>query len=246
MSLAAPRYEKTLTWRRWPEQRLVSAEDAGRCRFLHRLEDAAPPVPGRDNTSGMKTWSRATLLAGAALLVHVTALPASGDDAERWVWPLQPQPEVVRSFEPPVGPYAAGHRGVDLAGTVEAPVRAVADGVIRFAGMVAGKGVVVVDHGAERSTYQPISASVRRGDTVEAGDVIGRLQLGGSHCWPDACLHLGRVAGEVYLDPLALLGGGPVRLLPLDGPLPPPVPRGPPTRQARTPAALGLLLGSAA
>jgi len=114
--------------------------------------------------------------------------------------------------------------------------------------MVAGKGVVVVDHGAERSTYQPVAASVGRGDTVEAGDVIGRLQLGGSHCWPDACLHLGRIEAEAYLDPLALLAGGPVRLLPLDAPLPPLAPRGPPADrgEVRAPAALGVLLGTAA
>ena len=194
----------------------------------------------------MKTWCRAAVLSGAALLVHAAAPPASGADAERWAWPLRPQAEVVRSFEPPAGTYAAGHRGVDLAGTVGTQVMSVADGVVRFAGMVAGKGVVVVDHGAERSTYQPVAASVGRGETVAAGEVIGRLQLGGSHCWPEACLHLGRVAGELYLDPLALLGGGPVRLLPLDAPLPPGLPRGPPPGGAPSPAVLGLLVGAAA
>ena len=193
----------------------------------------------------MRTWYRAAVLSGAAVLVQAAASPASGDDVERWVWPLQPQPEVVRSFESPAGTYAAGHRGVDLAGTVGTPVMSVADGVVRFAGMVAGKGVVVVEHGAERSTYQPVTASVGRGETVAAGEVIGRLQLGGSHCWPDACLHLGRVAGEVYLDPLALLGGGPVRLLPLDTPLPL-APRAPPAVHAAAPATLGLLLGPGA
>jgi len=182
---------------------------------------------------------------GAVLWLQVTALPAGGDDAELWTWPLQPQPEVARSFEPPAGPYAAGHRGVDLAGTAGTPVMAVADGVVQFAGLVGGKGVVVIDHGAERSTYQPVAASVRRGDTVAGGHVIGRLQLGGSHCWPEACLHLGRVAGEAYLDPLALLGGGPVRLLPLDVPLATFVaPRGPPAGAERMQlAAVGLLLG---
>ena len=32
------------------------------------------------------------------------------------VWPLQPEPEVVRPFDPPDSPYGAGHRGVDLLG----------------------------------------------------------------------------------------------------------------------------------
>lgn len=137
-----------------------------------------------------------------------------------WVWPLQPPPQVGRGFEPPTSPYGVGHRGVDLRGRVGQAVLATADGVVQFAGLVAGKGVVVVAHGAERSTYQPVSPVVRQHEQVSAGQLLGHLQLGGSHCWPDSCLHLGRVAGETYLDPLALLGGGPVRLLPLDGPLP--------------------------
>lgn len=194
----------------------------------------------------MKVWRRVALHAGAVLLVPATALPAGADDPERWVWPLEPEPEVVRIFEPPIGPYGPGHRGVDLVGSLGAPVLSVADGVVQFAGMVAGKGVVVVNHGAERSTYQPVSASVRRGEPVAAGDLIGHLQLGGSHCWPDACLHLGRVSGRTYLDPLGLLGGGPVRLLPLDSLLPA-APRGPPAGSPPPahPAAVGLRLGAA-
>jgi len=52
---------------------------------------------------------------------------------------------------------------------------------------------------------------------VSAGGRIGSLQLAGSHCFPDACLHWGwiRNADDVYLDPLRLVGAGPVRLLPL-------------------------------
>lgn len=154
------------------------------------------------------------------VVLGVLASPVGADDRTAWEWPLRPRPQVAQPFQAPAGPYGPGHRGVDLAGSTGQPVLAVAAGVVTFAGKVAGRGVVVVDHGTERSTYQPVSASVRRGDTVGAADVIGRLQLGGSHCWPDACLHLGRVAGETYLDPLDLLGGGPVRLLPLDGRLP--------------------------
>jgi hypothetical protein len=54
------------------------------------------------------------------------------------------------------------------------------------------------------------------GDRVAAGDVIGALELLGSHCFPTACLHWGWLRGETYLDPLRLVGDpGPVRLLPL-------------------------------
>ena len=60
------------------------------------------------------------------------------------------------------------------------------------------------------------------GDTVDAGGTLGRLELFGSHCFPRACLHWGLIEGaEHYLDPLTLVGAGPVRLLPLDGGAPP-------------------------
>jgi murein DD-endopeptidase MepM/ murein hydrolase activator NlpD len=80
---------------------------------------------------------------------------------------------------------------------------------------LAGRGVVVVDHGGVRTTYEPVSASVQVGDVVTRGDVIGTLQRGSSHCFPSACLHWGLRRGGTYLDPLTLVGAGPVRLLPL-------------------------------
>jgi hypothetical protein len=88
--------------------------------------------------------------------------------------------------------------------------------------MLAGRGVVVVDHGDTRTTYEPVTADVRVGNVVAAGGPIGSLQLAGSHCFPRACLHWGWLRGETYLDPLDLVGGGPVRLLPLwrDAPAP--------------------------
>lgn len=160
-----------------------------------------------------------TIVLGALTLV----LLAPGADAARTLdvvpvgtWPLQPVPEVVASFDPPTTPYGRGHRGVDLAGWVGAPVRAALPGTVTFAGSLAGRGVVVVDHGPTRTTYQPVAASVAVGDAVGAGSVIGHLAAGGSHCAPRACLHWGWIEGETYLDPLLLVGAGPVRLLPLD------------------------------
>ena len=152
-----------------------------------------------------------------------TGVPAFADRAapSDGVWPLDPRPEVVDGFDPPTSRWGAGHRGVDLAGRVGQPVRAAVSGRISFAGTLAGRGVVVVDHGATRTTYEPVDATVRVGDTVTAGTPVGRLQLFGSHCFPAACLHWGLIEGrEHYLDPLTLVGAGPVRLLPLDGVLP--------------------------
>ena len=130
-------------------------------------------------------------------------------------WPLEPRPEVVADFAPPAERWNAGHRGVDLLGRQGQQVRAAVEGRITYAGMIAGRGVVVVGHGDTRTTYEPVAASVRVGDAIAAGAPIGTLQAGGSHCLPRVCLHWGLLRGETYLDPLTLVGAGPVRLLPL-------------------------------
>lgn len=131
------------------------------------------------------------------------------------VWPLQPPPQVVRAFDPPDVLFGRGHRGVDLAGSLGQSVHTALLGRVSFVGSIAGRGVVVVDHGATRTTYQPVAATVRVGQLVLPGQQIGTLQLFGSHCFPRACLHWGWLRGDTYLDPLLLVGGGVIRLLPL-------------------------------
>ncbi len=140
------------------------------------------------------------------------------------------RPRVLRGWEPPASVYGPGHRGVDLAAATGTPVRAVADGRVSFAGRVAGKGVVSVELAGTgdpplRTTYEPVRASVEEGAEVRAGEVIGTVEAGGSHCTAP-CVHWGLLRGETYLDPLSLLPPwllhrGPSRLLPVLGvPLP--------------------------
>jgi murein DD-endopeptidase MepM/ murein hydrolase activator NlpD len=143
------------------------------------------------------------------------ALGAPVDPVPVGVWPLQPTPQAVRAFDPPDTTFGAGHRGVDLAGSVGGPVFSALAGRVSFAGPLAGRGVVVVDHGPTRTTYEPVAAAVTVGQPVLRGQRIGTLELAGSHCFPRACLHWGWRRGETYLDPLLLVGGGPIRLLPL-------------------------------
>jgi murein DD-endopeptidase MepM/ murein hydrolase activator NlpD len=155
-------------------------------------------------------------------LVPTPALGAPGDVDPVGVWPLRPDPEVVAGFDPPLDPWGSGHRGVDLLGSAGQAVRAALPGRVTFAGLLAGRGVVVVSHDGTRTTYEPVSPEVSVGDTVTAGARLGRLEGFGSHCFPRACLHWGWLRGDTYLDPLDLVGGGRVRLLPLwrDEPLP--------------------------
>ncbi len=69
---------------------------------------------------------------------------------------------VVRGFDPPDQPWLAGHRGVDLLGAVGSDVVAAMAGRVVFAGTLAGRGVVVVSHGALRTTYLPVDPAGER------------------------------------------------------------------------------------
>lgn len=119
---------------------------------------------------------------------------------------------VTRGFDTLASRYAAGHRGVDLAGRAGATVASAAAGRVYFAGSVAGVGTVSVDHGnGWRTTYQPVRATVAKGDVVGAGDPIGTLLAG--HC-ATACLHWGLTDGVDHLDPLQYAATPTIRLLP--------------------------------
>ncbi|MGC3993778.1 MAG: M23 family metallopeptidase [Propionicimonas sp.] len=120
---------------------------------------------------------------------------------------------VVRGFDPPDQPWLAGHRGVDIRGPVGARVGAAMAGTVVFTGTIAGRGVVVVSHGELRTTYLPVEASVRAGDTVAAGERLGTLRAG-HPCPGGTCLHWGLKRGDTYLDPMGLLDPEPLRLLP--------------------------------
>ena len=170
----------------------------------------------------IRVHGRRSLVVVAVVLAALVSLAwptgAAGvpvDPGPVGVWPLQPAPPVVQAFDPPDSTWGPGHRGVDLGGTVGQVVRTALAGRVAFAARLAARGVVVVDHGSTRTTYEPVSASVHVGDVLARGQPIGTLELAGSHCFPRACLHWGWKRGSTYLDPLLLVGHGPIVLLPL-------------------------------
>lgn len=153
------------------------------------------------------------------ILALVVALVLAAS-AGTWAWPA-PSREVARAFDAPATPYGPGHRGIDIAAEAGAPVVAVADGTVRFAGMVAGRPVVSIDHGAGLvSSVEPVEPSVRTGDPVARGDPIGTLLAGHADAEgrPSARIHLGARLHGAYVDPLPLLGVERPVLLPLGAP----------------------------
>lgn len=141
-------------------------------------------------------------LAASLAVAAATASPPA------WRSPIAPpHGAVVKSFDAPPQTWAAGHRGVDLAGPPGADVRAAATGTVTFAGTIAGRGVMVVEHNGLRSTYEPVDPLVPPGTRVQTGEPIATLSDVGSHCAPATCLHWGVRDGSAYRDPLQLLEG---------------------------------------
>ena len=175
-----------------------------------------PPRALRRRTSGL------ALLAAVVAFVasSATADPRPGFDA------IDPSGHTVVSYEPPVDapvtdpfrppltPYGPGNRGIDYATVAGTRVHVAADGVVVFAGAVAGGlHVTVLHRDGVRTTYSFLAAiRVRRGDDLRGGDVVGIAA---------EMLHVGARRGDTYIDPASLWGqpvGPPhVHLVPLDG-----------------------------
>ncbi|WP_166909488.1 M23 family metallopeptidase [Mycobacterium sp. DL440] len=157
-----------------------------------------------------------------ALLVSMTWMWPTGAHAEgsRLHWPVSPRPAVTRGFDAPSPNWNRGHRGVDLAAAPDQPIYAAGPGTVVFAGVLAGRPVVSLAHpGGLRTSYEPVQAAVRPGQTVTAGQMLGRLLAGHPGCPATACLHWGAMWGAAaradYVDPLGLLAETPIRLKPL-------------------------------
>lgn len=127
--------------------------------------------------------------------------------AAPWQPPVTPI-VVERPYAAPAGPYAPGHRGVDLRADTGSIVRAPAHGVVRVAGRVAGKAVVSIEHPHRilrrtgwRTTYEGVLAGVEVGDMVSAGDPLG-VVIAHAHA---PGFHWGLKNGREYLDPLMML-----------------------------------------
>lgn len=102
------------------------------------------------------------------------------------------------------------HRGVDIAVPTGTQVRAMAPGIVVYAGTLSGYGhVVIVEHGGRtRSLYAHLSEiQVERGQRLAGRPVIGLAGSSGNATGPH--LHFEVRRGGSAEDPVPLLGGFP-------------------------------------
>ncbi|MGH2746351.1 MAG: peptidoglycan DD-metalloendopeptidase family protein [Actinomycetota bacterium] len=145
-------------------------------------------------------------LPALALAVALVVLGAEPVEATETPWLVPPvDASVSRRFEDPGASWGAGHRGIDYAAAPGTAVRASAQGVVSFAGPVAGNLAVSIDHaGGLTTTYTRLSeVFVGADDVVDVGRWIGRT--GSAHAGVSG-LHFGVKLDGAYVDPLAYLG----------------------------------------
>ncbi|MBH0115904.1 M23 family metallopeptidase [Salinibacterium sp. NG253] len=147
----------------------------------------------------------------ALLVVAVTGASAHATTTTEWDWPVEAPHPIIRPYIAPDTAYSAGHRGIDIGAGTTTEVRAPAAGAVHFAGVVVDRPVLSLRHpGGLITSYEPVTTTLARGDSVQQGDVIGELQPG--HC-SVACIHFGvRLDGE-YVSPLNYLGAIPRAIL---------------------------------
>lgn len=177
--------------------------------------DRARFASGRGQTARMSPASTLLRLGAGALAALLAFSPSTAGGADplaprRWTWPVTPV-RIVQPFVAPAHEYGAGHRGLDL-DDGDGAVRSPADGRVAFAGPVAGRGVLTIDHGDGLvSSFEPVDTELAVGAAVRRGQIVARVGVGG-HTAPGE-LHVGvRLEGE-YINPLRMLGGVPRAVL---------------------------------
>ena len=113
--------------------------------------------------------------------------------------------EVSDPFRAPSAGFGPGNRGLEYATEPGVAVVAAAPGLVVFAGPVAGRVWLTIDHGAGlRTTYGPLAGlRVVPGDVVRRGTTLARTT---------GPLHFGARLEGVYVDPASLVGVFTVRV----------------------------------
>ena len=151
-----------------------------RASGLRQLQPRASPLASSTRVGGGRRP------ASAALALAITTAALSPPPRPRGARARQADPPapaysppvsapIADPFRPPAGPYGAGNRGIEYDTEPGDPVRASADGIVVFAGPVAGTLHVTLRHAdGVRTSYSFLGAvDVVLGQRVAAGDASG-------------------------------------------------------------------------
>lgn len=181
----------------------------------------APPPNPRTPTSLFVLILQALVIAvffNPMPMANATVIHADASHvADHWIPPIEAATEidVLNAFVPPEMPWSSAHRGLDIR-AAEAQVLAPEGGEVSFVGVVVDRPVITIEHpDGLISSFEPVDSELAVGDTVAAGQTIGRLPAETSHCdvqcvhWgvrkPDAW-QVGATVRDLYIDPAFLLG----------------------------------------
>lgn len=129
---------------------------------------------------------------------------SSGECSALMRWPVS-DASIMKRYQAPEKQWLSGHRGIDLNVEEGEELLAPADGMIAFAGNVAGKSVVTIRHGTLHgeltSTFEPATTDLPVGTMVKGGRIFAHVEGSSDHC-TDVCLHWGlKGADRGYTDP---------------------------------------------
>lgn len=156
---------------------------------------------------------------GPPAIAGLDAAAPESDGQGAWSWPVDGPRSIVVPYRAPAHDYGAGHRGIDIAISPGAAVRAPADGIVAFSGTVVDRPLITIEHaGGYVTTFEPLSSTLSPGDEVAAGDVVGSLATGGHAA--AGTLHIGVRLDGAYINPMLMFGDVPrAVLLPCCAPL---------------------------
>jgi murein DD-endopeptidase MepM/ murein hydrolase activator NlpD len=169
--------------------------------------------------------NRYLAVAGLALALLAVVAPVGAQPGavaqQRWAWPTvgrETQPFGCTGFwaEPSHGSCDHFHGGIDIANKRGTPIRAAANGTIKYVGRepwyhgTDRAWVVVIDHGnGIKTIYVHLQArdidGVRKGKHVVLGQLIGRIGATGRAT--GVHLHFGLKVNGTFLDPARYLPG---------------------------------------
>lgn len=143
-------------------------------------ERAAQSAASKNNKNNNKTAAKG----GTQNQNKAPAMPSRNLAASSLEWPVRgPISAPYGSRVHPVFKTKVFNSGIDIKAASGAPVKAAAAGEVLYKGWIRGFGqVVILDHGGNISTVYAhlASASVREGDSIKAGGVLGTVGNSGT------------------------------------------------------------------